>query len=112
MADHIESKDVVARKPHRCWICLGAIAVGEKYHRTKHRDDYGICVGSMHMDCAQMLSRDNRKHLDTFFDDEGYGEGLAFDVFDWDNGEWLDKNAPTVAKRVREHREAKANGKS
>lgn len=104
--DHIASRQVVARKCHQCWVCLGTINPGDKCVSDTNASDGEIYTLHAHTDCNELLRRDHRDHMNTF-DDDGLPEGLAFSVFDWDGGEWLDKNAPTVAQRVREYRKAK-----
>lgn len=49
----LSSKNVVARKNHKCDYCFGDISIKEKYHRSNHVGD-GIYTWKAHLDCNKL----------------------------------------------------------
>lgn len=61
---HVEDKLVVARKPHRCYLCGKAIEKGEKYlRRTGILEGEKFATAKMHPPCEEQTE-------------------------DWDEGDW------------------------
>jgi len=71
MNQTIESKEVKARKEHRCDWCCGIIPIGEVYDRQTFVYDGDIATWKSHISCGALASK-----LGWFDEcDEGLSEG-------------------------------------
>jgi len=56
MYEHLETKNVIARKMHLCDWCNQAIAKGEEYERQKFKYDGRIDTWHAHLACSRVAS--------------------------------------------------------
>lgn len=56
MYEHLETKNVIARKQHKCDWCERVIEKGEEYERQKFKYDGEFCEWHAHLACSRVAS--------------------------------------------------------
>lgn len=56
MYEHLETKNVIARKQHICDWCEKRINKGEEYERQKFKYDGEFCEWNAHLACSRVAS--------------------------------------------------------
>jgi hypothetical protein len=74
MYEHLEMKNVIARKQHKCDWCEKPINKGEEYERQKFKYDGEFCEWHAHLACSRVVSA-----IWNYADPD---EGMSSDEFD------------------------------
>lgn len=56
MYEHLETKNVIARKQHKCDWCERVIEKGEEHERQKFKYDGELCEWHSHLACSRVAS--------------------------------------------------------
>ena len=74
MYEHLETKNVIARKQHKCDWCGKTISKGEEYERQKYKYDGEFYEWHAHLACCRVVS--------AIWDYADPDEGMSSDEFD------------------------------
>ena len=72
----------IARKEHRCTLCRGTIAAGEKYaHIVCKASGYDVCDEKLHGRCEELIDRyTSKSRTDEEFTEDDVRDDIAGEV--------------------------------
>ena len=82
MMDFSRSSKHIARKPHKCFLCGGEIAIGEKYERYSGKYDGAFFDQCFHENCIAILDKFCRDQQDEEYQQDWVADWLYGRVCD------------------------------